>query len=392
MAVDTKLIKQLKHNDPQQRRKAIIALADSRDLAALKPLSDIAQNDPDEKLRALAERAQNHLQEQASRAESRATNPPPAQASERDTKRAKGYMDEAMSHYINKDNAKATKALTKALQVNPTLKTDSYFQSLVGNITGKHGEEGISLLVNAQSRVEFIQTSERGKAQKRKDDHRAKAVEIGWASAIFDLGVYGMVMLVMSFLTPFVVIQLLTSALAYQTGLSVEDLQAETIQFSPEFNELIGSAQGIGIVTFLILALITAAASVFTIIVLCGVIHLVARYLLRGNGTLPFMISKLVPWYSFTTPIFFIWGFIALGMLSIGAGIFGVICSAFIPLASLFVMFKGAARIGEAYDFGAAKGCLSQGIALVLLGVLNFLAGYLLAGQAAVNMLSMTGF
>ncbi|MBL8160789.1 MAG: hypothetical protein JNJ61_02310 [Anaerolineae bacterium] len=392
MAVDSKLIRQLKHNDPQQRRKAIIALADSRDLAAVQPLAQIAQSDPDEKLRALAERAQKHLQEQAARAEARATNPPPAQASERDVKRAKSYMDEAMSHYINKDNAKATRALTKALQVNPTLKTDSYFQSLVGNITGKNGEEGISLLVNAQSRVEFIQTSERGKVQKRKDDHRAKAVEIGWASAIFDLGVYGLVMLVMSFLTPFVVIQLLTSALAYQSGLSVEDLQAETIQFSPEFNEMVGSAQGIGIVTFLVSALITAAASIFTIIVLCGVIHLVARYLLRGNGTLPFMISKLVPWYSFTTPVFFIWGFIALGMLSIGAGIFGVICSGFIPLASLFVMFKGAARIGEAYDFGAAKGCLSQGIALVLLGVLNFLAGYLLAGQAAVNMLNMSGF
>lgn len=392
MAVDSKIIKQLKHNDPQQRRKAIIALADSRDLAALKPLSEIARSDPDEKLRALAERAQKHLQEQAARAEARAANPPPPQVSERDAKRAKGYMDEAMSHYINKDNAKAARALTKALQVNPTLKTDSYFQSLVGNITGKHGEEGINLLVNAQSRVEFIQNSERGKLQKRKDDHRAKAGEIGWASAIFDLGVYGMVMLVMSFLTPFVVIQLLTSALAYQSGLSAEDLQAEAVQFSPEFSQMISSAQGVGIVTFLISALVTAVISVLSILVLCGVIHLVARYVLRGSGTLPFMISKLVPWYSFTTPIFFIWSFIALGMLSIGAGIFGVICGGLIPLASLFVMFKGAARIGEAYDFGAAKGCLSQSIALALLGALNFLAGYLLAGQAAVNMLSLSGF
>lgn len=200
MALDTRILKQIKNADPQQRRKAIIALADSRDMAAIKPLQEIEQGDPEPKLRELAAKAQTHLKEQMDKMAAFAANPETYRAemkvSEREAARAKSYMEEAMSTYLAKDNAKATKALIKALKVNPTLKTDSYFLSLVSSITGKSDAEGLNVLMDGQARSEFINTAEQGKIQKRKTDHRSKAEEIGWSAVIFDLSVFGAVIAV----------------------------------------------------------------------------------------------------------------------------------------------------------------------------------------------------
>src|SRR5512134_3316481 len=117
MAVDKKLLKQLKDNDPKVRRKAIVALADSRDLAALAPLNDVLKNDPEPKLREVAQRAIIHLREQAERATAFAASAEakngaerPVVVSEKDKQRAKGFVEESMSMYLAKDMAKATRS------------------------------------------------------------------------------------------------------------------------------------------------------------------------------------------------------------------------------------------------------------------------------------------
>src|SRR5689334_24937594 len=106
MAVDAKLLKQLKNNDVKERRKAIVALADCRDSGGIKPLEDAAQNDSEPKLRELASRAAQHLQEQVSKAASRAASPEPVyqgeaqkeiRVTEKQMKRGRDYVDEAMS-------------------------------------------------------------------------------------------------------------------------------------------------------------------------------------------------------------------------------------------------------------------------------------------------------
>src|SRR6185369_13060683 len=110
--VDAKLLKQLKHNDAKERRKAIVALADCRDSAGVKAPEAAAQNDSEPKLRELAARAAQHLQEQVSKAATRATSPEPVyqgesqqevHVTEKQMKRGRAYLDEAMSMVVAQD-------------------------------------------------------------------------------------------------------------------------------------------------------------------------------------------------------------------------------------------------------------------------------------------------
>ncbi len=42
----------------------------------------------------------------------------------------------------------------------------------------------------------------------------------------------------------------------------------------------------------------------------------------------------------------------------------------------LYVSSKAASKIGEAYDFGTGKGCLSLLASLVVIGIINLGVGY----------------
>jgi hypothetical protein len=375
MAVDQQVLNQLKHEDPKERRKAIVALANSRDQAALAALTEVSRIDDDSKLRQLAAKAVQHIREQTERMASGARG-----VSERDQERAKSYTDEALGLYIAKDLAKATRALAKALQANPNLKTDMYFLSLVGNVFNTSGEEGLALLTSGEKRSEFIRSSEQGQVQKRKDEHRAATQEIGWGSLGFDLTVYGLVWAVVTFLYPLVGTQLLgrlaTTAKTAAASASGPDPSLEFTRSFAQFNKAIAT---VGIPVFLIAALIVGVVMVVSMLIQGGFIHLAAR-LLGGTGTMPNMMSKLVPFYSLMTGVFFIWFCIAMGLISVGAGIIGLLCMAPMALVSFYVLFQSAGRIAKAYDFGVGQGCLTLIISSFLLGLLSALPSILLQG------------
>jgi HEAT repeats len=212
MAIDTRLIYQLSSEDPKERRKAIIALADSRNPEALKLLDESAKMDPERKIREVAERAFKHLKEQIDRA----TNPnavKPVVIPEQQLQRARQYVEGAMSAYIAKDEATATRSLTRALQLNPNLKTDQYFLSMVSNVLNMDPQEGLAVLISGEKRGEFIEKAKNQKVQQHKDEHKAQTKELGWDALAFDLGVYGMVITAIAFLAPFVVNQLVAKTI-----------------------------------------------------------------------------------------------------------------------------------------------------------------------------------
>jgi len=398
MAVDAKLLNQLKHKDLKVRRKAIVALADCRDRAGVKPLEEVAKNDADPKLRELARRAAKHLQEQIEKAVARAANPesayqgePVIRVSEKQMARGREYLDEAMSMVVAKDNAKAVKALAKALQTDPSLKTDQYFLSLVSNLFNTSNEEGIQKLMSGDERGRFIQAQQQSKVQKRKTEHSSKAQEIGWASAAFDLSIYAVVIGIITFLAPILIAQLLGRAVQYQQSLSPEKYAQETIQMSVEFEEMVAGLQNQAVGPLILVAIINSVGSVVSMLVLCFLIHLFASKALGGSGTMPFMMSQLVPFYSLMTPIFFIWSSIILGMISIGAGLFAVLCTPIMALGGLAVLFKSAGRIGSAYDFGTAKGCLSLLVGSLALSLLSGLISAAIFGTAINNAMMTLG-
>jgi hypothetical protein len=394
MAVDARLLKQISHNDPKQRRKAIVALADSRDLDGLNSLEKVAQNDPDPKLRDLATRAAKHLKAQVEKAVALAANPTaeaPIRVSEKQMARGRAYLDEAMSLVVAKDNGKATKALAKALEADPSLKEDSYFQSLASNLFNASVEESIRRLTSSEARTDHIKREEAGKVQKRKDTHSAKAREIGWASVAFDVIIYAVVAAAIAFFAPLVYSQLISRAAIYQAELSPEKYESETVKISRQMERAMLEFQEGGVGQLVVPALLNGVVSGGFMLVLGGLIHLLATRIFKGNGTMPFMMSQLVPFYSLMMPVFFIWSCIVMGMISIGAGLIGLLCVPLMALASIVVFFKSAGRIGEAYDFGAAKGCLSLvigGFALTLVG--GILSSVLL-GTAISSALSSMG-
>jgi hypothetical protein len=394
MAVDAKLLKQIKHKDATERRKAILALADCRDAGGVKVLEDAAQNDPEPKLREKAARAAQHLQEQVAKAAAHAANPEPVyqgrkekeiRVSEKQMKRGREYVDEAMSMVVAKDNAKAIKALAKALQTDPSLKNDQYFLSLASNMFDTSNEEAVRRLVSGDERGTYIKAQEQGKVLKRKTEHKSKAQEIGWASAVFDLTIYAVVVGIITFLAPIVFAQLMGRAIDYQNALTPEKYQEETIKLSRQFENVVEDFENQSTLPLVIGGVANGVGSAVSMVVLCFLIHLFASKILGGNGTMPFMMSQLVPFYSLMTPVFFIWSCLLMGMVSIGAGLFGVLCAPIMALASFVVLFKSAGRIGSAYDFGAAKGCMSLAVGILAVALVSGIVSSLIFGTALNN-------
>jgi hypothetical protein len=399
MAVDAKLLKQIKHNDPKERRKAIVALADCRDVAAVKPLEEVANNDSDNKLRDLAARAASHLREQVEKAKVRASNPEPVyggeqpviRVSEKQMARAREYVESAMSMIVAKDNAKAVKALAKALEIDPSLQNDQYFLSLASTLFNTSNEEAIKRLRSGEERGNFIKAQEKGKVDKRKTDHKSKATEIGWSSAAFDLGIYAVVVIIITFLAPIVFAQIMGRAVEYQRSLSPDKYKEETIKVSRQVEELVKDLQTQGVGPLAVAAVANGVGSVISMVVLCFLIHLIASKALGGNGTMPFMMSQLVPFYSLMTFVFFVWSLLLMGTVAIGAGLFGMLCAPIMALAAFVVIFKSAGKIGSAYDFGSAKGCISLAVGLIVLSVASSVISSLIFGAALNNAMSTFG-
>lgn len=376
MAVDKKLLRQLKDKDPLVRRKAIIALADCRDTAALNALEDAARTDPDTKLRSLAGRAQQHLSDQLAPAESSdrpASSAPPAkrQVSEKDVARGKAMLEEALSYYIANDNAKATKSLTKAVTINPMLKEDSYFLSMAGNILNVPQDEALHVLFDGAKVNEYISSSKKAQVQKKKNNHYSKTDEMPWSAVWFDLGVFTAVTIVITFLLPMVFVQMIGRTIEYQLSLSAEDLAQESLVISGEIGDFFNAVNMVGLPIFLVVALAAGASTAVSMLLQGGVIHLIATRLLHGTGTIRYMLCQILPYYSMTSLVLFVWLCIAMGIIAMGAGVIGLICLAPMALASLVILFKVAGKIGAAYDFGSAKGCLSLVGSSLLLALIS---------------------
>ncbi|MBL8154270.1 MAG: HEAT repeat domain-containing protein [Anaerolineae bacterium] len=386
MPIDKALLKQLKHPDARERQRAIAQLANTRDADAIAPLEEISRIDDDAKVRQLAIKALDFLSQRVQKPGKEA----PAVVTERDVERARGHMDTAMSLVVNNENAKATKELAKALQTNPNLKDDPYFLSLAGSVLGVGNEEALAMLRSGEKRGDFIKKSEKVKTEKRKSEHLSKAREITTPALAFDLSIYGVVLAVLTFLTPLILSQLMGRMVA--NAASMEDLDASTRAMLAEMGDPTLTFQQLGIGILLVVAIVSAIASVIALAIQGGLIHLVATRLLKGKGTFTYMMCQITPFYTMVTVVFFIWTLIAMTLASTGAVLIGGVCMLPMILASLFVFFKAAGKIGEAYDFGVGSGCLSILIASIILAVVSNLLTWLIARSAIEAMLQTMSF
>ncbi|GAB4527163.1 MAG: hypothetical protein OHK0046_44630 [Anaerolineae bacterium] len=182
--IDERTLTQLNSRDPETRKRAIKALAQSADRAALPHLARVYKEDSDPDVRELARKAGSYITKTAPRddapaapaptktrveapvpkrtvqddpgdfltaddmrmPETREMLPAEIRVSQANAERAKGYLDQAMDWHTRGDNEKARQNLQKALKADPRLMYDSYTTSLAASVTRLEGNAAVRVL------------------------------------------------------------------------------------------------------------------------------------------------------------------------------------------------------------------------------------------------------
>jgi hypothetical protein len=156
-------VEHLKSVESARRREAIEALAESGDPRALGPLVQTAKNDPDRDLRNLANSAAEQLREQQSQAGGTVIQPltaspatPKHAASEGDKRKAREYLNRALSHRLNAENKDAIAELAKALKLDPALQTDAGAVHLASDLTGASSKLAVAAVIQKDHDLEIL--------------------------------------------------------------------------------------------------------------------------------------------------------------------------------------------------------------------------------------------
>lgn len=190
--IDNKIIALLESDDPEQRKRGIKVLAQSKNPDALPYLAELVRYDEDAEVVELARKAGAFIKKNAGMgtnasagrspaSSARAAPPPPTTesiypddagdeerelrpeeiyVSERDIQNAKGLVDQALATHMRGDNDKAAQYLTRAFTINPKLRYDSYTVGLAATITGLASDEAVKML--APSAAELRKRQQRG--------------------------------------------------------------------------------------------------------------------------------------------------------------------------------------------------------------------------------------
>jgi hypothetical protein len=135
----------------------------------------------------------------------------------------------------------------------------------------------------------------------------------------------------------------------------------------------IGS-MNIGLSHAIVFGLIMGVSGLIGILTQLIATHIVARFLFQGQGTLPFLVYRVVSFYNSRLPIVMFLLILAIvSLVSSGGGAIYLVLMVVIGLFSLYMTFAVLGRIGQAYDFGMARGCLSWVIGSIALSVISTL-------------------
>lgn len=395
------IITQLKSPDPKKRFEAIKLAARTKDDSLLRVLSSLARSDPDNQVRAAAAKAEKYIRD----AVNAAVAPPEARsavfiaddeaaekpkrkqrpATEAEINRARGYVEVALTHQTENERNKALKAMSRALELYPDIAQDAYFRSVLDEITGLSGDESLKLLIDAGERKKIAVTEMELKKEKRAQGHLDQVRKTSWASAGMDLAIYTMICVFSGII---IVIALTQTAASirpgYQSALAAYNEEmakgsATAKEPTRPSSEVLSMVDGIGDLNIglshaILFGLIMGVSGILGILTQLAATHIVARFLFKGQGTLPHLIYRVVSFYNGRLPILMFLLIISIVVLvSNGFGaIYGVLM-AVISLFSLYMTFAVLGRIGQVYDFGIARGCLSWVIGSIMLSVIGSL-------------------
>ena len=296
-----------------------------------------------------------------------------------DMTRAKQYLDAALSLNINGDNAKAMRNLTEALSLNPNLINDQYFNNVAGSVTGLDGDAAAQMIIDRKQRKQFTQAAARVQKDRRVEEHMSEAKTATWTDVWFEVVVYTLIVIIGPILVALVTGEMaknLIGSFATTQGKLPEQLQTSQAAFT-------GLSGGALIPSGIVFGI----SGVVSLLFQTGIIHFSAK-LLGGTGTWRHLVRVLLGFYNKWLPRYFLLLIISIAVAFIS--LFSPILLCFVIILvgmTLYLSLQTAGKIGEAYDFGMAKGCVTVLISLLVIGLINLAIAFVM-GQtlsAAIN-------
>ena len=389
----------LRSPDPEVRRKAIIALGRQKDPAALGPLAEVYRNDPDPGLRELAQKAGRYIRSSSAEA---ANEPPPAsppittpdvsappagrRVSGAAVERARGYFDRALDLQVRGQDAKAIEMLGKALEANPELTKDTMMINLAMDLTGRGSSAALAALENPDSRRELIlRLSGIDPTTQSRHVNRLNEETVTWGSAFIDLSIYGLVNGAIVFVGSLVATQILFGMLSSAVATSPSGSTPEAIALLSRLN-----TQQITLPLAALYGLLSAVSAIIGLLIVDGAIHVVATTVLGGEGTLTGLIRKTTLYYTVVFAVSLVLNIVTTAV-ALGSDANTLSVLTWLPtVVSLLMAFWAAKLTGEAYNFGAAKGCVSMILGYVALVALAFCCVLTLTSALAPTLQSLS--
>jgi hypothetical protein len=379
--------------DPKARFAAVKEIARTKDVTMLGKLAELAGNDPNEQVRQVAAKAVAYIKGEAKAATSSA---PPAEVSERDKERAKRFVDSALSYHIDGDKEHALKELSKALEINPGLEKDPFFESVLSEVAD--GKEALAILGDRSQLQEIASTERKRKREARAAEHQGEVGRSNWTSAGMDLTIYTLIILFATmFLT--VITAQATQAFLDNTAAAIDEYNTlvasgelppgyERVEVAPELEQASLFFSSINLGTGVLIGIFTGIGGLISILIYLFAIHLSARYIFGGQATFPHLIYKVVSFYNGRLPIMFVLIGVGILLTFLGSPFIGMIVWGALSLFNLYMAIKVINRVGETYDFGGMKGCLSVIVGGFAVAVVSTIAQFLFMG-AIISMLGL---
>jgi hypothetical protein len=290
---------------------------------------------------------------------------------EADQDRAKKYIDTALTLNMEGDNAKAMKNLTEGLSLNPNLINDAYFTNIAASVTGLDGDAAIQMIVDRDERKRFASAAEQVKKTRRVEQHLSEAKQSTWGDVWWELGIYSLIIIIGPILTT-----LVTAEMAKNF---INSIPPNSAEISARIQKASASFATISFISLLPVGITSGIVGVGSLLLQTVLIHFVSKSL-GGIGTWRHLIQVLLGFYNKWVPIVFFISYITIAVAFVSYFSPIIFCFVIVlVILLLYILFNTSGKIGTAYDFGAAKGCMALIGSYVVVLILNAVLGYVLA-------------
>ncbi len=315
--------------------------------------------------------------------------------SAKDEARAKAFVDAAISYQISDEREKALKELAKALKANPHLEKDQFFKSVLEETAGVVDEQAFAMIRNPDELKSVASSERQYKREVRQQEHLKEVNRSRWASVAMDLAIFTFLSIVLTFfglaLTGQSALNYINSTAAAQQAFRNGEIETAP-EIDPVFMESAAQYANLTIPFSLTFGVVSGLIAVVSLLVNLLFTHIAARLVFRGQGTLPHLIYKVVSFYNGRLPILYGIMFLTVVLsFAVGGGIIPFVGSGAISIYSFFLFFNMVGRIGETYDFGSLKGCLSSIIGSFILGIIQVVIFFLFFSAAFTALMGQQG-